>query len=149
MNHRKKQDRTEAFVAALWNWCILAEDESEGEELMNTPLARAFSLLLPDSEWKRLGHDHPLGDGFHSLTDYIPMRYSREKILQALESVPAEVLRAFYMIGDAESIIKQLEEYAHHGLQHIILWNATGMFNLEKTKPSYKILKEVLSYVKG
>jgi phthiodiolone/phenolphthiodiolone dimycocerosates ketoreductase len=149
MNHRKKHDRTGEFVAALWNWCILAEDESEGEELMNTPLARAFSLLLPDSEWKRLGHDHPLGDGFHSLTDYIPMRYNREKILQAMESVPAEVLRAFYMIGDAESIIKQLEEYAHHGLQHIILWNTTGMFNLEKTKPSYKILKEILSYVKG
>ena len=147
--HRKKLDKNGPFTAGLWNWCILAEDESDGTALMNTSLARAFALLLPDSEWKRLGHNHPFGDGFHSLTDYIPMRYGRDAVLEAIESVPPEILRSFYMIGDAEEIIKQLENYAANGLQHIILWNATGMFDLEKTKPSYKIMKEILSYVKG
>ena len=149
MTLREKHDKTGPFTAGLWNWCILVEDEADGEALMDTSLARAFALLLPDSDWKRLGHDHPFGDGFHSLTDYIPMRYERDRVLEAVESVPPEVLRSFYMIGDAEGIIKQLENYAHHGLQHIILWNATGMFNLEQTKPSYKIMKEILSYVKG
>ncbi|MHA1882282.1 MAG: hypothetical protein ACTSUO_04475, partial [Candidatus Thorarchaeota archaeon] len=67
----------------------------------------------------------------------------------AMEQVPEEVLREFYMIGDAESIIKMLERYAERGLDHIILWNSTGMFDLEKTKSSYKIMKEVLQHVKG
>lgn len=147
--HRKKIHRRGPFTAALWNWCVLAEDEAECERLMSNPIAKAFALLLPDSEWKRLGHEHPFGDGFHSLTDYIPMRYTREEVLTAIEKVPFDVLRAFYMSGNADDILEQLEDYVSEGLEHIILWNATGMFDLEKTKSSYGIMKEILAYVKG
>jgi phthiodiolone/phenolphthiodiolone dimycocerosates ketoreductase len=116
---------------------------------MNTDLAKAFALLLPDSEWKKHGYDHPFGDGFHSLTGYIPMRYDKATTQDAINQVPKEVLQDFYMTGDAESIIKQLEVYVHQGLDHIILWNSTGMFDLAKTKSSYGVMKEVLAYVKG
>lgn len=149
MNHRKKTDRTGPFTAALWNWCILTEDETECERLMSNPIAKAFALLLPDSEWKRLGHDHPFGDGFHSLTDYVPMRYQREQVLKALEEVPLDILKAFYMTGDADALLGQLEDYVSRGMEHIVLWNVTGMFDLEKTKSSYGIMKEILAYVKG
>ena len=77
------------------------------------------------------------------------MRYDREIVLDAVEQVPDEVLREFYMLGDAEAMIKRLEEYAAAGLDHMILWNSTGMFDLEKTRGSFKIMKEVLSYIKG
>jgi len=53
------------------------------------------------------------------------------------------------MSGDSEMMIKLLEEYVREGLQHIILWNVTGMFDLERVRSSYKVLKEVLAYVKG
>jgi phthiodiolone/phenolphthiodiolone dimycocerosates ketoreductase len=149
MNHRKSMNLTSEFTPALWNWCILAEDEAECERLMSNPIARAFALLLPDSEWKRLGHEHPFGNGFHSLTNYIPMKYSRDETLAAIEAVPDDVLRAFYMMGNADELIRQLEDYVSRGLRHIILWNATGMFDLEKTKSSYGIMKEILQYVKG
>ena len=147
--HRKKMDRTGDFTAALWNWCILDSEPSECERMMNTPLAKAFALLLPASEWKKLGYDHPFGDEFHSLTDYIPMRYDRERTLKAIDIVPQEVLENFYMTGDAETIIKRLEEYCAQGLQHMILWNTTGMYDLSKTRSSYGVMKEILSYVKG
>ncbi len=149
LKHRKKHDRTDVFTAALWNWCILDDDPTECMKMMNTPLAKAFALLLPGAEWKRLGHTHPFGEDFHSLIDYIPMRYNRETTLDAIKQVPTEVLNEFYMTGDADAIIGMLEEYAKNGLQHIILWNSTGMFDLEKTRSSYKIMKEVLAYVKG
>lgn len=148
-NRRKKLEKRGDFTAALWNWCILDNDSTECERIMNSPLARAFALLYPASSWKRLGYDHPFGEDFYSLRDYIPMRYDRQTTLDAIEQVPEEVLREFYMIGDAESIIKTLEQYTESGLDHIILWNTTGMFDLEKTKSSYKIMKEVLQYVKG
>ena len=69
--------------------------------------------------------------------------------LDAIEKVPPEILKEFYMAGDAEAIIKMLENYTKEGLEHMILWNTTGMFDLEKTRQSYKIMKEVLAYVKG
>ncbi len=146
---RKKKNIEREFTAALWNWCILDEDESVCERLMNTNLAKAFALLLPDSEWKKHGYNHPFGDDFHSLTDYIPMRYDKATTMEAIEKVPKDILEDFYMTGDAESIIKQLEEYVLQGLDHIILWNSTGMFDLSKTKSSYSVMKEVLAYVKG
>ncbi len=146
---RKKKNIDREFTAALWNWCILDEDESVCERLMNTNLAKAFALLLPDSEWKKHGYNHPFGDDFHSLTDYIPMRYDKATTMEAIEKVPKDILEDFYMTGDAESIIKQLEEYVLQGLDHIILWNSTGMFDLSKTKSSYSVMKEVLAYVKG
>lgn len=149
MNHRKKLDKTGPFTAALWNWCILDNEISECERIMKTPLARAFALLYPAKEWKKLGFAHPFGEDFYSLRDYIPMRYDKETTLSAMDQVPDEILRRFYMLGDAETIIKKLERYVEGGLQHIILWNSTGMFDLEKTKSSYKIMKEVLNYVKG
>ncbi|MHA1862472.1 MAG: LLM class flavin-dependent oxidoreductase [Candidatus Thorarchaeota archaeon] len=146
---RKNKNIDREFTAALWNWCILDEDESVCEHLMNTDLAKAFALLLPDSIWKKYGYSHPFGDDFHSLTDYIPMRYGKAQVMDAIAEVPKEILEDFYMTGDAESIIKQLEEYVLQGLDHIILWNATGMYDLSKTKSSYSVMKEVLAYVKG
>jgi len=148
-NSRKKKGINRKFTAALWNWCILDEDESVCERLMNTDLAKAFALLLPDSQWKKHGYNHPFGEGFHSLTDYVPMRYDKETTMDAINQVPQEILQDFYMTGDAESIIKQLEEYVLQGLDHIILWNSTGMYDLSKTKSSYGVMKEVLAYVKG
>lgn len=147
--HRKKKGKTGVFTPALWNWCILDAEPSECERMMNTPLAKAFALLLPASEWEKLGYDHPFGEEFHSLTDYVPMRYDRETTLSAIDAVPQRVLESFYMIGDAEAMIKKLEDYVAQGLQHIILWNATGMYDLSKTKSSYSVMKEILSYVKG
>ena len=146
---RKKKGINRKFTAALWNWCILDEDESVCNRLANTDLAKAFALLLPDSEWKKHGYNHPFGEGFHSLTDYVPMRYDKETTMNAINQVPQEILDDFYMTGDAESIIKQLEQYVLQGLDHIILWNTTGMYDLSKTKSSYGVMKEVLSYVKG
>jgi len=77
------------------------------------------------------------------------MRYDKAQVMDAMAEVPKEILEDFYMTGDAESIIKQLEEYVLQGLDHIILWNATGMYDLSKTKSSYSVMKEVLAYVKG
>jgi phthiodiolone/phenolphthiodiolone dimycocerosates ketoreductase len=147
--HRQKLGRTGAFTPALWNWCILDKEPSECDRIMNTPLAKAFALLSPAVEWQKLGYDHPFGDTFHALTDYIPMRHDKDTTLKAIEEVPREVLENFYMIGDTEAMIKRLEKYCSQGLQHIIMWNATGMFDLSKTKPSYGVMKEILSYVKG
>lgn len=149
MKHREKMNKTNKFTAALWNWCILDNELSECERMMNSQLAKVLALLYPSTEWKKHGHDHPFGEDFYSLRDYIPMNYDRDTVLAAIDAVPEEILREFYMLGDSESVIKMLEEYVREGLEHIILWNSTGMFDLEKTRSSYKIMKEVLAYVKG
>jgi phthiodiolone/phenolphthiodiolone dimycocerosates ketoreductase len=147
--HRKKLDRTGPFTAALWKWCIIDDDPVECERLMKTPLARAFALMTPARDWTRLGYSHPFGDDFHWVTNYVPMRYDRKTTLDAIEKVPLEVLQEFYMAGDKETLIGILEDLVKQGLEHVILWNATGMFDLEKTKPSYNTIKEILAYVKG
>ncbi|MHA2373098.1 MAG: LLM class flavin-dependent oxidoreductase, partial [Candidatus Thorarchaeota archaeon] len=91
--HREKLDRSNSFTAALWNWCILDEEPSECERIMRAPIARAFALLSPSNEWKKHGYEHPFGEDFYSLRDYIPMEYDRKTTLEAMEKVPDEILR--------------------------------------------------------
>ncbi|TFF91189.1 LLM class flavin-dependent oxidoreductase [Candidatus Thorarchaeota archaeon] len=137
------------FTAALWQWFILDDEPEECRRLMQTPLARAFALLYPAELWSELGYEHPLGADFYSLRDYIPMHYDRETMLDAIEKVPQEILERFYISGGTDSVLGVLEEYMEHGLDHMIMWNVTGMFDLEKTRSSYRIMKEILEYVKG
>ena len=76
------------------------------------------------------------------------MRMPRDRILRAIDEVPEAVLQEFYMMGDADAIIGKLEQYARQGLQHMILWNVTGMFDLRRTLESFQVMKQILSYVR-
>ncbi len=149
MKARKRLKKENEFTAALWQWFILDDEPEECRRMMQTPLAKAFALLYPAELWTKLGYEHPLGSDFYSLRDYIPMRYGRETMLEAIDRVPQEILESFYITGDADSVLDILEEYMKHGLEHIIMWNVTGMFDLERTRSSYRVMKEILEYVKG
>ncbi len=149
MKARQRLKKESEFTAALWQWFILDDEPEECRRMMQTPLAKAFALLYPAELWTKLGYEHPLGSDFYSLRDYIPMRYGRKTILKAIDRVPQEILESFYVAGDADSVLDILEEYMKQGLEHIIMWNVTGMFDLERTRSSYRIMKEILEYVKG
>ncbi len=146
--YREEAGVTRPFTAALWNWCILNREPDVCWDLARHPIARAFALLCPASEWERLGHSHPFGPQFNALTDYVPMGLSRRAITDAIDRVPDTILSKFYMLGDADDIIKGLEEYVKHGLQHIILWNLTGMLDPSLTRESFAVMRRVLEYVR-
>lgn len=136
------------FTGSLWAWMVLDSDHEECHRIMNSHLGRFYALMLPPSTWKELGFDHPFGD-MNILTDFVPTRYNREQIIDAMSKVPEEVTHEFYIHGTFDDILKMLQKYCQGGLEHIIMGNMTSTIDPTKTKSSYGIMKEILDYVKS
>jgi phthiodiolone/phenolphthiodiolone dimycocerosates ketoreductase len=83
------------------------------------------------------------------LTQFIPTRYTRAQILEAMNKVTENVVECCLVHGNADDLIDKIEKLAKVGLQHIVFWNMTGMIEPTKNKESLEILKSVLNYVKG
>lgn len=137
------------ITPAMWTYVIVEEEEGECLRLLDTIAAKAMAIILPSQVFEKLGHKHPLGEGFYGLRDYIPARYSRQKALEAISSVPIEVCKRTFLYGTAEQIIKKIEDYAKIGLRHIVLWNYTFFCDPSKLRDSFKQVQSVLKYFKS
>ncbi|MHA2270748.1 MAG: LLM class flavin-dependent oxidoreductase [Candidatus Hodarchaeales archaeon] len=152
METAKKLDRESAITPGLFIVTALANDREDCREMFKTHIAKAWALVEGNWAFEAAGARHPLAtreDGrFYPFLDYIPNRYTREEILEALDKVP-DSLGNTYLYGNDEDILKKLEEYVAAGLKHVVLWNLTGMMDPSKHFESVDILKKVVQYVKG
>ena len=49
--------------------------------MLDHPLVKGLCLSLPDWLYKTVGADHPMGDGFHGLSSYIPSGIPKDEAL--------------------------------------------------------------------
>ncbi len=148
----KKFDRESAITPGLFIVTALANEHEDCHEMFKTHIAKAWALVEGSWAFEAAGAPHPLAtrdDGrFYPFLDYIPNRYEREEILEALDKVP-DSLGSAYLHGTDEDILKKLEEYMAAGLKHVVLWNLTGMMEPSKHFESVDVLKRVVNYIKG
>lgn len=146
----KKANRNpEAITPALWSYAVLDEDHGECLKMLETPLAKNYMLTLPNEVFERYGVKHPLGENFYGLLDYIPTRYDRKTMLDALEKVPRKLCENYYVQGTPDEIISQIEKFAKVGMRHIVLSNMTYFFDVSKLSSSFNCMKKVLEYFKS
>lgn len=136
------------ITPALWTYVIIDKEEGECLRLLDTVAAKAMAIILPSQVFKKFGYEHPMGEGFYGLRDYIPPKYSRQRALEAISAVPVEVCKLAFLYGTEDQIIKKIEEYARIGLLHIVLWNYTFFCDPSKLKDSFKQIQTVLKYFK-
>jgi len=150
----KKNGRDPAQITpAIFFYSVLTNDHNESHDIMTTPLGRAWVLTAFDSMYTDEGCPHPLckileKESVNPLTDYIPIKLQRAETLEAIDSIPLNVIEKFYLHGTEEDAIKALEDYYRAGCRHFIFWNFTGMFDLSKYTESNQILLNILNYVK-
>ncbi|MEM3730932.1 MAG: LLM class flavin-dependent oxidoreductase [Candidatus Bathyarchaeia archaeon] len=127
---------------------IIDKSEEECLRLMEAPLIKAGALLAPAAVYEKLGFEHPLGENFYPLTDYVPSRYSREQVMKALERVPIEVVQESFLWGDVEGVIEKLDGYRKAGAETVVFWNFTFLGDVAKVKSSYSCIDQLVSYFK-
>jgi len=138
----KKAGRNpEEITPALWAYAVLDEDHDECLRMLETPLAKNYMLTLPNEVFERYGTQHPFGENFYGLIDYIPTRYNRKTMLDALEK--------YYLQGTPDEIIGQIEKFAKVGMKHMVLCNMTFFFDVRKMGSSFNCMKKVVKYFKG
>ncbi len=154
-NSAKKFNRNfEKFTPAHYVYTVLSNDHNDSHEIMNTTLGKAWVLTAFDSLFTEEGYEHPLcqilnKECINPLTDYVPIKLSREEAMGAIEKIPDRCIEKFYVHGTEEEVIKIVEDFYKAGCRHLVFWNFTGMFMLEKYAESNQILSNILNYVKN
>ncbi|MHA1383887.1 MAG: LLM class flavin-dependent oxidoreductase [Candidatus Helarchaeota archaeon] len=147
----KKAGRSlDEITPALGAYLIIDEDSNECHDMADTPMAKNFLLIAPNESFKRYGvESHPLGENFYGLLEYIPTRFDREAVLNALNKVPTKMCEECFLVGSPDEVIGKLEKFMKLGMKHIIFFNITYYCNIDKTKSSFNCMKKVLNYFKG
>ena len=127
---------------------IIDESREECLRLMEAPLIRAGALLAPASIYKEFGYNHPLGEDFYPLTDYIPAMYTEEEVMKAIGNAPTEVVQESFLWGSVEDVIEKLDEYRKAGVQTVVFWNFTYLGDVNKVGSSYGCIDQLVDYFK-
>ena len=131
------------ITRALSQSVVLATTREECETLLNSLLLRLDCLALPADRYQIHGYQHPLGEEFDGILEYVPSRLDREAALAAAERVPLEVMKDHYLWGSPEDLTEQVEAYAEAGVTHLVLLNQTYLANLDMIGQSFDLLADV------
>lgn len=149
-NSAKKAGRNpDDITPGLYCYLVIDEDHNACDDLIGSPYVKNTLLTFPNSVYEEYGTTHPLGKDFYGLIDYIPTKYDRSTILEAINKIPHKMCDDSVLHGTPEEVIGKIEEYVKVGMQHIVLTNITFVNDLSKVKSSFKCMKEVLNYFKG
>jgi phthiodiolone/phenolphthiodiolone dimycocerosates ketoreductase len=136
------------ITAGLWDYTVLASDHDASHRLLDHVMVRAFCLAMPDSFYQALGHVHPLGEGFHGLSQYVPTHYGRTEALEAIAKIPFDVVHESTLHGTPADVAREVARYAAVGLRHVTLWNITFMPDPALVRPSFDLMVQTKDEIK-
>jgi phthiodiolone/phenolphthiodiolone dimycocerosates ketoreductase len=100
---------------------VAAPTEREAHALVNLPMIRYLTLLLPASDWAELGHEHPFGATYRGFADYLPEKHSEAELQAALVATQALDPDAIgFIMGTPEQIVAALGDYFDAGVRYIV-----------------------------
>lgn len=106
---------------------VLAKTDSRARAMLSHRALRFLALLSPDSVHRAAGSTHPLGEGFGGIVDFIPQRYTRDELMDAIEAVDPEVLAQRTVWGGRAKVLRELRAYGEAGMRHVMLSPASGL----------------------
>jgi phthiodiolone/phenolphthiodiolone dimycocerosates ketoreductase len=101
---------------------VVAPTEQEARAMLGTKAARFGALLLCAAEdWQAVGMEHPFGERFRGYVDFVPERYDRKTLEEAIAAVPAELVSRSFIWGTPEQVVSRLKDFGRAGLRHVVL----------------------------
>ncbi|MFX1295612.1 MAG: LLM class flavin-dependent oxidoreductase [Promethearchaeota archaeon] len=146
---KKAGRNSDEITPALWCYAVLDDDSEVCHELIETPMAKNFLLATSYHNFERFGIKHPLGEKFYGLLDFVPTRYDKETVLEAINKIPFKMCEDAFLHGTPDEMISQIEKYVKIGLKHIVICNITFFCDAVKIKSSFKCMKKIVEYFKG
>jgi phthiodiolone/phenolphthiodiolone dimycocerosates ketoreductase len=132
----------EPFTPAVRAYCVPHEDHEIAHQMMDHPLIKGLVLSLPDWMYKIYGAEHPMGDGFYGLSEYIPSGIGRDEALELFGRIPFELVHDYMAHGTPDDIVDQITPYVEAGAEHIILHNMSFLAHPREALSSFRLIKE-------
>lgn len=127
-SHARKAGRNENAIVPGWQaFCVIGKTEAHARELLDSPPVRLFSLLAPGYIWKAVGVDHPFGNDFRGMIDFVPPYYTKRQLVDAMDKVDPELLSKLVLWGTPDQISDEMSEYVDAGLRHLVLSPASAL----------------------
>ncbi len=118
----------DAITPALHRFAVIGRTEEETQAMLQTRAVRAMALVAPAEQWRAAGAEHPLGEHFNGLVDFLPERYSREALDRAIDAVPTGLMHTGPLLwGTPQQAAEKLKAFGEAGLRHVILAPVSGL----------------------
>ncbi len=117
-----------APVSSMMSFMVFAESVEAAAEMFERDRSRKlFGLFAMGAVWERHGLEHPLGNDSQGFVDVMIDDLDPDELRDIALTIPFEMVQEVFFIGNTEELAGQFEGYAHNGLEHIVLTNATGI----------------------
>ncbi len=100
---------------------VFGKTQSAARQLLGTRPMRFTALLAPHEVWRAHGADHPLGDDFGGMVDFVPQRFSRAELEAAMAKVPVDLIAETVVWGTLDWVHVQLRDFIDAGLRHLVI----------------------------
>jgi phthiodiolone/phenolphthiodiolone dimycocerosates ketoreductase len=137
------------ITPALEQHLVVAPSERQAREMLDTKVVRFSHLLFPADVWQRVGAEHPFGDQFRGYVDFVPERYGRRELEEAIAAVPDEVVTdGPLMWGTPSQVAHRLARFSEAGLRYVVLSPLSALisrraaiFGLQATRKIARLLR--------
>ena len=118
----------EAITPALHRFTVIGRTQAEAREMLDTKVIRSLALAMPAARWSELGAEHPFGDDFDGMRDFLPERFDRPTLDRAIAAVPRELLTEGPLLwGTPAQAARTLAAYGEAGLRHVVMAPISGL----------------------
>lgn len=126
--HARRAGRDDkAIVPGYQAFAVIGKTEAHARQLLDSPPVRLFSLLAPAYVWKSVGRDHPFGEHFRGMIDFVPPQYTKRQLDDAMRQVEPELLSKIVIWGTPDSVTDKVQDYVDAGLRHLVLSPASAL----------------------
>jgi len=109
---------------ALIRFIVTGRSRGEIDDVVNSDIAKIFTLTSPAADWARHGVEHPLGADFSGVQDLIPQLIDEQTALSFAAKVPTSLVKELFAVGTPDEVVDQIAEFRNHGLRHLVVGNA-------------------------
>jgi phthiodiolone/phenolphthiodiolone dimycocerosates ketoreductase len=113
-----------AITPALIRFIVTGRSRDEVDEVVESDIAKVFTLLSPAKDWARHGAQHPLGADFTGVQDFIPQAIDEQTALACAAQAPRSLVEELFAVGTPDEVIDQMADFRDHGLRYLVVGNA-------------------------
>jgi phthiodiolone/phenolphthiodiolone dimycocerosates ketoreductase len=118
--------------------------------MLETKAIRSFGLTAPAELWRKVGLEHPFGEHFRGYVDFVPERYDRRTIEEAISAVPPGLVEEGpLMWGTLEQLAGTLEAFGEVGLRHVALAPVSGLVSRRAAIYGIRAMRKIAQLLAG
>ena len=112
------------ITPALIRFIVTGRSRDEVDEVVQSDIAKVFTLNCDGEAWARHGAEHPLGSDFAGSQDLIPQLIDEQTALGYAAKAPRSLVGELFAVGTPDEVIEQMAEFRDYGMRYLVVGNA-------------------------